>query len=791
MFQNYLKIALRHIDRNRTYVIINVVGLGVAIACCMIAFVNWQTGKNADSFHENYERIFRVTANGVGHTQPTADVSAPLVIRAAEDLKEVAAGIRFHTQGTIVQNETSVFGEQLAFADANFLEVFTFKVISGDANALKDPSQILISEQKAKSYFGDESAIGKTLTLKPGQPNEKQLRIGAVLKNNSTYISSLEFDFLANISLLETAYNTSLQDWRTGLNASFLLLNNPNEQQKVAQALSQYLPIRNKEATWNQRKNFLLEPMDRLFLDGRNTNNNRLARAESPAFYWGMGLLALFILLTACLNFTNTTISFSNKRLKEMGVRKTMGSSRPQLMVQLLGESFFICVLSAVFAIILAEYLTPIYNSLWAFMDVSIKLNYFQNSGLVLFLVGTVLITTLLGGVYPAFYMSSFRPSHIFKGTTRFGGDNWLIRSLLGVQIALSLIAIIGSLTMADNADFQKSHNLGYNVEGIINVDLQGRDQYEKFRTIILENPNIEGVTASSSNLGFSEWDNFVGQPEDQRHASTHVVADNFLNVMNLRLVAGRTFDKNLSTDLTESVLVTQKFVEESNWDHTIGKKIKHRFPNEKNIIGVVEDFYASSFFRKPRAAVFHLSRPEWYSVMKVRVQPEQLATTKQYLEDQWKKHFPLVPFNSYYQDETLATAFTITENIALLYLFLAIVTVLLSATGLFSLVSLNVLKRSKEIAVRRVLGATAENILYSTNKYYLVIFAIGSIVGAVLANWAVHFFLEQIFEVTKGVSLLSIVISVLGLCTIGGLTIGSRLVGVLRTNPAETLKSE
>jgi len=260
---------------------------------------------------------------------------------------------------------------------------------------------------------------------------------------------------------------------------------------------------------------------------------------------------------------------------------------------------------------------------------------------------------------------------------------------------------------------------------------------------------------------------------------------------MGLELVAGRAFDKNLETDYSESVLVTQKFVKESQWDNPIGKRVKHRFTEEKNVIGVVADFYASSFYQKPRAAVFHYASPKYFSVMKIRVNSGKIAEVKKYLKEKWAAHFPLAPYNSYYQDKTMAEATMITINAAKMYLFLAFITILLSATGLFSLVSLNVLKRAKEIAIRRVLGASTENITYIINKHYIFIFGIGSIIGAVLGIWLTNFLIGVIFEVTSGVNIMNIILAVVGVCLVGAFTIGSKLFGVLRTNPANTLKSE
>jgi len=793
MFQNYIKIALRHISRNKGYVFINVIGLGLAIACSMIAFVNYQAGKNADSFHENYERIFRITANTIGGTAPRVDVSSPLSTRIAEDLSGVETGVRFYKEGVIIKNEATVFTEQLALVDPNFLEVFTFNIISGAATALEDPSKVIISETKAKSYFGEDSAIGKTLIINPGQKREKSLVVGAVIADKYDQISSLDFDFLVNIQFMDNGRDGSILDkWTTWINASFLLLKNPNQKEQVEAQLAKYIPERNEAQKWSTVVNYKLQPMSAVFMDGRKVSNNQqLNRAVHPAFYWAPAFLALLILFTACLNFTNTTISFSNKRLKEMGVRKVMGSGRWQLIYQLLGESLVICVLAIILGITLAEYLLPYYNNMWSTYELALSLDYFQNTGLIVFLLLMLFITTLLGGAYPAFYISSFAPSHIFRGSTKFGGDNWLIRSLLGGQIVISLIAVIGGVTIAENAAFQKNHDLGYSMKEVINVDIQRADQFAKFKNIILENPAIIGVTGSETNMGFGNSDNFVGNPEDNRSAQTHIIGEDYLKVMGLTLVEGRTFDKNLATDYTQSILVTQKFAKESQWENPIGKKVKHRFPKEKKVIGVVEDFYASSVYQKPRAAVFHFASPKYFRVMKVRVNSSKLGAVKKYLKEKWTTHFPLTPFHSYYQDRTMAEATMITENAAKMYLFLALITVLLSATGLFSLVSLNVLKRAKEIAIRRVLGASRESITYTTNKHYILIFGISGIIGGLLGGWLSETLLGRIFEVTSGLNVTSIILSVIGICMVGALTIGTKLFSVLQTNPADTLKSE
>ncbi|MEM6321490.1 MAG: ABC transporter permease, partial [Bacteroidota bacterium] len=449
-----------------------------------------------------------------------------------------------------------------------------------------------------------------------------------------------------------------------------------------------------------------------------------------------------------------------------------------------------ICLLAAGLGILLAEFLLPRYNQMWSYVDLDLSLDYFSDTSLIPFLIGTVLLTALLGGAYPAFYISSFQPSHIFRGNTKFGGDGWLVRSLLGLQIVISLVAIIGGITFAQNAAFQENFDFGYDIDGIINVSVNDANSYEKFKNAIASNPDILGVTGSRNNLGFGNWWSNIGKLEDNRHAQVQLVGPDFFEVVGLSLIEGRPFDKNRETDYTDAVIINRKLMKQQQWESGLGQTID-MYGKKKKVIGVVEDFHPSNLFDPMSPNVFHFEKPDRFQTMKIKVPAPKMLETKTYLSETWAATFPFVPFEGYFQDETLFQSLTVTKNIAYIYLFLSIITVLLAATGLFSLVSLNFLKRAKEIAVRRVLGASPSNIAINLNKHYLLIFAIGCFLGGALGGFNAKFLMEQIFATNNGVSNNAILLSAVGICLIGALTIGGKLLNVLRTNPAETLKSE
>ena len=789
MIKNYLKIAFRHITRNKTYVLANVLGLGLALSCCIIAFVNHNMALTADTFHDNHEHLYRVLVQTDGLGEPSCDIATPLAPLASEEISGVKAGIRFGSKGVIIQSGPEVFNQEIAIIDPNFLDIFNFPILAGEKSAINDPSQVLITETAAKKYFGEASALQQTIIVNPGQGGHKEFIVGGILKDPPK-ISSLQFDVLTNIAFVEWGPRPdTLINWTNHMSATFLQLENPTEKEAITQQLQNYITIYN-EGNGNSAVKFLLQPMKEVYIEGEDVNNNWISRSLPPVFYWGLWAMALMILLNACLNFTNTTVSFSNKRLKEMGVRKVMGSGRTQLMLQLLGESLVICILATGVAIIATEYFVPIFNQMWGIANIELTLDYLGNPDLLLFLGGTILLVTLLAGAYPAFYISSFKPTHIFRGSTKFGGDNWFVRSLLGFQVAISIMTIIGGIAFAQNGEYLENFDLGYNTKEIINVKLNGKDAYTTFKNVVLQNPDIQGVTGSRNNLGFGEHWYPLGKREENRWTQVQNVGENFFEVMGLNILEGRTFDEKLATDYTNAVLVNRKFIKDQQWTTGLDKQIEI-FGEQQNIIGVVGDFYQSAMVGNQSPNVFRLNKPEQYRTLKVKVNKDKLLATNAYLEEAWKATFPLRPFESFYQDKVTANGLIISQNIAWSYLFLAILSIILAATGLFSLVSLNVLKRAKEIAVRRILGATPENITYIVNKHYILIFGIGSVLGGLLGAWFAQILLEQAFAVNQGVSTIAIVLSMIGICTIGALTIGGKLYSVMQTNPAETLKNE
>ncbi|MEL6924237.1 MAG: ABC transporter permease [Bacteroidota bacterium] len=788
MIQSYLKIALRHLSRNRTYVLINMIGMGVAIAWCILAFVNYQFVANADTEFTNSERIYRLIKLTEGNGAYGGRVEGALLDAAVRNIGEVESGTRYTYEGGTVKYGDKLFLEDLRCVDPNYLDIFDKAVLKGDRTALSDPSKVVITASAAERYFGEADPIGKVLTIWPGKPWKTNLAVGAVIEDVPEN-ACMKFSLLTNFSFVEKGERRdSLDRWDRTVEAIFLVLKDGADQEAVAESMKQFLPQQHESnPDWKTLK-YILQPLNEVYKNEPRINNNSLSQAMPSVAVWGLGIIALLILLTACLNFTNTTISFSNKRLKEMGVRKVMGGGRWQLVNQLMGESFILCLGALLIGVLLSQVMVAWYNSLWEYANLELALNWGSNAGLWIFLIATLFVSTLLGGAYPALYISSFNPTSIFRGSSKFGGDNWMVKSLLGLQIVIALVTIVGSITFAQNIEFQKNMDPGYTMEGMINVRIEGEEHYEIFASQIKKNPDILGVAGATNNLGFGSWWNRVGKLEDGIGTQVQLVGENFIEVMDFELLQGRSFNEEI--DIDKSVIVNESFLKRMQGKAELDGTID-MYDKKFTIVGVVRDFMSASYFEGINPNVFHLKSPEDYRYLKVKTVPGQLTAVNEYLQKTWKANFPLIPFRSFYQDEVRQDTLTVSKNVSRLFLILSLVTLLLSSTGLFALISLNLLKRAKEIAIRKVLGASAKSISLTINRDYVILFLIGGIIGGLAGGYFAYILLDSIFTVYDGVSIPAVVLSVLFVIAVGVLTVGGRMWSVLRSNPAEVLKSE
>ncbi|MCO6491381.1 MAG: ABC transporter permease [Phaeodactylibacter sp.] len=790
MLHNYFKIALRNIWKNKLYFGINVMGLGIALACSVIAYLNYAFDQSFDAFHQKRDRICRVNmirqSNGVEYGL----APLPLGPAAAQDIPGIRSCVRVEYQQAAVKRGETVLSESIQYTDSGFFQLFGFSLRAGSYEALSDRNKVLISEPVAKRYFGEENPIGKELVLHPGEPFQQILVVGAVLEERPMN-SGIDYDLITHFDNLQVnGQKQAPDDWSFLTALTFFELEGTRPPAAIAGELNdKYLGLHNQHIDRLKASSYVLEPFaDSAHRAARGEVRGNYLRQSLPvSAVWGPILLAVLLLLTACLNFTNTAISAAGRRLREMGIRKVMGGTRQQLIGQLLGENFLVSLLALLVGLGLVEVLLPPYNRMWPYLY--LEANYLSDGPLLAFLAFILVVTALLGGAYPAFYISGFRPSAILRGKLRFGGSNLFTRILMGVQVMIALMAVLTGLSFARNAAFQENMDRGYNRHGLLGCRLDNAAEFNRLEQALQRNPKVEKMAGAANHLGYS----LRGKDLEARGEKYDIlymgVGKDYLEMMDIKMAEGRSFREELESD-NRAMLVNERLVLEFGWEQPIGQQVVMDSATY-TVVGIVRDFVQQSAFNPVAPLALTRVEPEDYQFLMVRARAENLLALEKELRAEWARLFPLKAYRGFFQDEILAEEVVVSNNIKWMLLFQALVTILLSMTGLFAMVSLNVLKRLKEIAIRRIVGAQARHIAYLINKNYLWIFAVAAILGTVGGAFLSWKLMDSIFAIHAGLHSGLMAGAALGvvLLTVG--TISLKVWGVLRVNPAEILRKE
>ena len=786
MLKNYLKIALRHIYRHKFYFLVNVIGLGIALACCIIAYLNYQFDRSFDTMHEKAEDVYRLTMVKGSNQQEYA--IGPLAM-TAEDVPGVQSTLRLYRQSAVVKQGDEVYKEVIHYSDPEFFDLFSFELLRGREEALRQPNQLFITERMARKYFGEEDPLGRPLLLLTGETEAREFIVSGIVADPPLH-SSLDFDFLCGIqNLYREEKPANLQDWELFTHATFIELENSATPAEVENRLEARYMVRINDARpdW-QVDAFFLTPLTEMAHRAHNWRSNYFGESLPASAVWGPNVMAILLLLTAGLNFTNTTISTSNRRLTEMGIRKVLGGSRRLLIMQLLSETAIVCLFGLCAALVMVEFLLPQYNAMWPFLH--LEADYFSNPSLLLFLVVALALTALVSGAYPALYISSFSPVRIFRSGVRHGGSDLFSRLMIGLQVAFSLTAVVGGLNFYFNARFQKNADLGYQHRSVIGLPIDGESDFERLRARLVQNPDIQSVAGSRDQIGFLYRDADVEWRGERREIRELEAGPGYLQTMRTELVSGRYLDGDRPADFTSSVMVTENMAATFGAENMLGSQITVD-SNHYQVVGITENFFPTGFFSPMHPVIIRLAEPQAYRVAAVRTEPGELPQVYEQIKREWNSLFPFRPFEGYYQDEVLAGEMLVTNNIKSLFIFLALVSILLTATGLFALVSLNVLRRLKEIAVRKVVGASLVDLALLLNKNYFWIFLVSVTIGSAGGYFLTRLLLDSIFATHAGIDLPMVILASAGVLLIAVATIALKIRQLSKINPADILRTE
>ncbi len=795
MLKNYFLITLRSMMKNKLYIFINIFGMAIAVACCIVSYYNYEFNASFDSNHKNMDAIYRVNSVREFQNEKTTYGYVPIALGnvVRQTVQDVQKSTRYSPGNGDFRVGESVFSEGLQFVDPEFFEIFTFEFLDGDATSIKEKGTIIISEGQARKFFNETKVVGKMVTQILDSGKVKEYVIGGVYQRppeNSSFGFEGAYAFYDNyFDGSDPEFHENSWRFRSQL---YVQVNDPS---RIATITAQIKPLTENNNRIREDfiiREFVLEPLKGMGVrDSYNDVPGTWTRSASPlAAVIGTGLMGILILLIACFNLTNTSIAISSGRLKEIGIRKVMGSERKHLILQFLGETVFVCFVALILGGILAEFfLIPAFNELWEFMK--LETNYIGKPDFPLFMIATLLFAALAAGSYPALYISKFQSVAILKGKLKFGGTNPFTRVLLTLQFAISLIGIVCSFAFIENAKYQKEFDLGFNKSGVIHSRIENKGDYEVYKNELSKNADIQLISGTEHHFFSNYYNDPIKSGTEQIEVDILNVGDDYVKTVGLTLLEGRDFVKDSETDRKESVIVTEGLARKFGWDNAIGKEIVWMDTVKFYVVGVIKDVYSHGLWDQLEPTMLRYGDKDKVGYIIVNGPAEKIKEINKYMERTWNELFPNRMYRGRYMDEEIVEANEVNNNILKMFVFLGVVALFLSATGLFTMLSLNIIKRMKEIGVRKVLGATIANISRVINMEFAIILLIACVLGGFGGSFMAGMLMGSIWDYYLDATVITLVGSAALMLFISFMSIVFKTYNTAKMNPAKTLRDE
>jgi putative ABC transport system permease protein len=794
MFRNYFTVAIRNLWRNKLVSIINIAGLSIGLACCMLILLYVEDDWSYDRFHRHSPDIYRITtqvlnADGTfrANTGWTGTIYGPSFKQVIPEIRDYT---RICSKDYILKQGDRTFDQLIHYADPGFFSVFSFPLLNGNPNtALSELHSMVITEQTAKRYFGTTEVLGKTLEFQIDK-RFVPFRITGVAKD-CPQNSTIKFDIL-----LPMRFNESINgegDWMTFDLCTFLLLSPGADAHSVLTKMTRVFRAETAPAVKAARGNGFkgsfnidLQPLSQIHLGKVYCIDDRSGIGD-PIYSYLLSGIAGFILLIACINFINLTIARSLKRSKEIGVRKVIGGSRPQLILQFLGESFVACAISFVFAIGLALVALPVFNEL---ANKHLSLSYLLDTRLILLSVGFFLLTGFAAGFYPALVLSRFNPVDTLCQRFRVSGRNYLAKGLVVVQFTLAGLFIIGAFFISQQCYYLTHKDLGYNDSDllIVSVEAENAVQFARlFRNELLVNPAIRAV-ARHNDQGRME----VAKADDRQiEFSYEHIDENYFNTLQIPLRMGRNFSADFPADSVHSVVINETFAQQAGWKDPIGKTVE--FPSNHQVmtvVGVISDFNYYPLTSKIYPQLFSFEPPGDDLEFNLRIAPGNRPATFAFVESTFKKLAPYYPFSYTFMRDNNIHAYDAQEKWKRIITFAGIFTVFISCIGLFGLATLAIGRRIKEIGIRKVLGASVVQLVQLLSLNFLMLILLANLIAIPVAWWVVNKWLQN-FAYHIAIQWWVFAIAVLITLAIALSTTGFQALRAAMANPVKNLRVE
>ncbi len=808
MIINYLKVSYRGLIRQKLYAIINITGLAVGLTCSLLIGLYVLNEFSFDKFHKKADRIYRITLNcRLGTNNFNGPVSAsPMSKTLIKEFPEVESAVRlFPLSNRCIQcNHQIHYEDRFLYADSNFFDIFDFKFVKGDPEtALSKPNSAVINQSEAKKYFGNINPIGKTFKIR--NSDKLLFEITGVIEDMPDN-SHFHFDIIASSRAISDANS---QYWINNNNYTYFVLKagcNPKViESKFPDLVKRYVLPQIREFYDAKIKDIFNSKYEYSFHIQKLTNihlNSNLGYELEPngniIYDYIFIIVALFILIIACINFINLSTAHSINRAKEVGIRKVLGSTRNYIIIQFLAETILLCFIAVIFALFLSELLIPSFNSLFG---LKLNLNILENKTILPIIIGFILITGIIAGAYPAFYLSRFVPVEVLKGLVNKRATNAAMRNILVVfQFCISIIIILGTITIHNQLRFIQNKRLGFDKDQILVIEKTNpiKKDIRNFMNDLKTKTCIKEVTLSNgipgriySNSGFM----LKGEPNEKTFLFSFIFTDyNYLKTMGIPLTKGRFFSSNIPSD-SSAIVINETTVKYLGIKNPVGHILisPAPLPNQRQmltIIGVVKDFNFESLHKNINPLLLALSNNSYDGYVTIRIAPGKNNDALQYIQSTWNKYTTSAPLMYFYFNQEFNKLYKSEYKIRGIMSLFSFLAIFIACMGLFGLIAYTTEKRTKEIGIRKIMGSSILNIIGLLSKDTAILVLIASAIAIPFAWYFMFLWLEDYAYRIKLNLLMFLLICIFALL-IAMITIIFQAYIAARRNPVDALRYE
>ena len=800
MLKNYFIIAIRNLIRNKIYSFINIAGLSLGLACSMLIILYVKDEVSYDRFHARVGKIYRVTSQSFNKKENKLNLNSNTGYfqgpRFTANIPEIQSFVRIEGQRWDIKKGTDVTSHDLLRVDSNFFSMFSFPLIEGNSKTcLRDVHSVVLSEDEAKKQFGNRQALGKIVMMK-GDDAFIPYTVTAVTKK-CPQNSSIKFDILLP-EQESTADAQNGENWFNVFLNTFIVLSPQAKVQTVEAKMQKYYNEDTKEAiksltakygamVEDWKADYKLQPFLNMHLSKELPADNGLSDTSNPVYSYILSGIAIFILLIASINFVNLTIARSVRRAKEIGIRKVVGGERKQLIIQFLGESFLLCFFAFSFAILSVQLILPVFNEL---SNKALSLSYLFDTKLVAGYIILFLFTAFLAGFYPALVLSGYKPVQTLYSRFKPSGKNYLQKGLVVFQFSLASFLIIATFTIYQQFNFLTTEKLGYDDTDLVGVGKGGmkRDEAALFKTDLLKNPNITDVAFRNG----GGWGTVAKVNIDSViQFEYETVDETYIPMLKIQILKGRNFSKDFPSDSSQSVLVNEAFAKKAGWKSPVGQQVNFWFDNKKyTVVGLVKNYHFHSLNEEIGPELFTMKAGNEYGLTYVKIKHGTETASLKHIEKTFKRLFPVYPYSYAFKADQNYKNYESEAKWKQVMLFSAILTIFISCIGLFGLSVLAAERRTKELGIRKVLGASINNIVTILSKDFVKLVILALLIAIPLA-WiaAYEWLLNYPYHITMGWQMFVIAgLLVIGIALV---TVSSQAIKSALANPVKSLRTE